>query len=105
MAVEIKQEKINVEPQVINGLETSPKIESFGNIPQVESNQNVGIPQSIDPNKEQADRALSKAVQEGKVGYDSPEVKRRIESNLFPENAESWYSLINSKQQGFSPNN
>lgn len=103
-AEKVQQEKLNGGTQ-INGLEAGSSIESLESIPAVESNQDINNPHAQDSKKKKADRALSKAVEEGKVGYDSQEVKKRIEGNLSPKDAELWYSLINSKPQGVSPNN
>mgnify|MGYP001113940065 CR=1 FL=1 len=104
-AEKVTQEKLLNKQTQINGLEAGLSIESLESIPAVESNQDNNTPSVQDSRKEKVDRALRKAVEEGRVGYDSQKVKKRIEGNLSPKDAGSWGALIEGKQQGVSANN
>lgn len=68
------------------------------------------VPQSSDQNSNKVDtpldQAIRKAEQEGKIGYDSPIVKKRVNEikNISPYEGHSWAEVIENKTQGLEEN-
>ena len=79
------------------GVETPIFVED---LPAGEERRNTETQPSPDLKEEELRRTLNDAVRDGKVGYDSPEVKEKVISNISPSQAESWDSALKSKVQG-----
>jgi len=106
MAVEIvPQEKINTEPFNPTGGD-SPAISFEKNEMSPGNSGERSKKVSEKAREDRRDRAISKAIRDGKkIGYDSPEIKKRVEishSSVNPVEADSWITLFQGKRQGES---
>ena len=97
MAIEQIEPKLNSTEIFTNGAETPSLVE---NIPAVNRTESEQSSLERNPSTDPLTNTLRKAELEGKIGYDSKEVKRKVLSTISPSEAESWSTLIESKVQG-----
>ncbi|MDY0097246.1 MAG: hypothetical protein RBS01_02765 [Candidatus Dojkabacteria bacterium] len=97
MAIEQIEPKLNSTEIFTNGAETPSSVENIPAVESVESNQSsLERGSGIDP----LTNTLKKAELDGRIGYDSKEVKKKILSNISPYDADSWSTLMTNKVQG-----
>ena len=97
MAIEQIEPKLNSTEIFTNGAETPSSVENIPAVESVESNQSsLERGSGVDP----LAKPLRKAELDGKIGYDSKEVKRKVLSSISPYDADSWSTLLESKEQG-----
>ena len=97
MAIEQIEPKLNSTEIFTNGAETPSLVE---NIPAVNRTESEQSSLERNSNQDPLTNSLRKAEIEGKIGYDSKEVKRKVLSSISPYDADSWSTLLESKEQG-----
>ncbi len=97
MAIEQIEPKLNSTEVLANGVSTPSFVENVPVVDRVENNQSSLESSS---STDSLTNTLRKAELEGKIEYDSKEVKKKILSSISPSEAESWSTLIQSKVQG-----
>ena len=95
MAIEKIETKLNSPEIYTNGVETPVVVE---NIPVSEQATDLATGPQKDPKEEALKKSLTDAVLKGKVGYDSPEIKRKVLTSSATE-AQSWNSIMGNKVQ------
>lgn len=97
MAIEKIQTELNNTEIITNGVETPSVVE---NIPQVERTENEQSSLERSSSTDPLTNSLRKAELDGKIGYDSKEIKKKVLSNISPYDADSWSTLMTNKIQG-----
>ena len=97
MAIEQREPKLNGTEVFTNGAETPSFVE---NIPTVDRAENGQSSLERSSNEDTLSGSLRKSELDGKIGYDSNEIKNKVLSSISPTQAESWSTLIVSKVQG-----
>ncbi len=97
MAIEQIEPKLNSTETFNNGVESPSFVENIPTVDRTEDQiSSLERGSSADP----LTNTLRKAELDGKIGYDSKEVRKKVLSSISPSEAESWSTLLQSKVQG-----
>lgn len=93
MAIEIKDPQLNINPEIYTTGGETPVVETLPPVTQVE------VVKGLSPAESQRvalDPSLDEVISDGKVGFDSPEVKAEVSTAI----ASVWNKRIAEKVQG-----